>query len=233
MSPEMVDKLNKLLAQASKKCEPLGGVAAEQLIAEQPLSDEPLINELVFSMLMWESSIDHALKACERIGSELVDLNELRVCTSDELASILGARMPRNLERADRLILVLNEVYERHNAISLAPLKELSKKEVQDYLTSIDGLPLYAASRLVLLRLGWHAFPLDDRLARLLGSHGVITAGSELDQQAQQLERGVRANDALHTYTLIEHWSQTQRGTGRSMPERTRTSKKSKKGASS
>lgn len=234
MSPEMIAKLDALLAQAEKKCDVLGGVAAAEIDPDGQLCAEPLLNELVFSMLMWEASIEHALKAAERVRSELVDLNELRVCTADELAGILGSRMPRSLERADRMTLVLNTIYDRHNALTLGSLRDQSKKEVQDYLASIDGLPLYASARLVLLGLGWHAFPLDDRLARLLGSQGIISAGSDLTQQSQQLERGVRASDALRTYTLVEHWSQDQRGSGRAAsPERTRKSKKTKKGAAS
>lgn len=234
MSPEMIAKLSTLLTQAEKKYEALGGVSAAQLCPDSQLCPEPLLNELIFSMLMWEASIEHTLKAVERISSELVDLNELRVCTADELSSILGSRMPRSLERADRLILVLNTIYDRHNSLSLASLNDLSKKEVQDYLSSIDGLPSYAGARVVLLGLGWHAFPLDERLARLLGSQGIISAGSDLTNQSQQLERGVRASDALRTYTLIEHWSQKQRASSRSAgSDRSRKTKKSKKGATS
>lgn len=232
MSPEMIDKLSKLIAQIEKKHESLEGVSAEQLNASR-LSPEPLLNELVFSMLLWESSIEHALRGADRISTDLVDLNEMRVCTPDELSAILGSRMPRSLERADRLILILNTIYERQNALSLAGLKEMSKKDVKEYLSSIDGLTEYATGRVILLGLGWHAFPLDDRIARLLGAKGIISAGSDLDQQTQQLERGVRASDALQTYTLIERWSQEQRAAGRSRSGGTRRTKKPTKGANS
>jgi len=234
MSPEMVAKLETLLTQAAKKCDTLGGVSAAQLAPETPLCPEPLLNELVFSMLLWEASIEHARKAADRVRSELVDLNELRVCTADELSSILGSRMPRSLERAARLILVLNTIYDRHNTLSLASFHDMNKKEVQDYLSGIDGLPIYASARVVLLGLNWHAIPLDDRLARLLGSQGIISAGSDLVQQSQELERGIRASDALQTYTIIEHWSQKQRGSSRSTTTtRARKTKKTKKGAAS
>ncbi|HSG65453.1 MAG TPA: hypothetical protein VLD39_10645, partial [Gammaproteobacteria bacterium] len=149
----------------------------------------------------------------------------------DELSSIMGARMPRGIERACRLICLLNEIYDRENKLSLQSLTEKTKREVQEYFDGIDGLPGFATSRLILLVLNWHAFPLDDRLAKLLGGIEIITPGDTLQQQAAQLERGVRASDSLQTYTLIEHWAQTKRGGSRS--RKTRTSKKSTKGASS
>lgn len=234
MSPEQIDQFSVLIGQIGKKHDASGAVSASQLVEDMPLCPDPLLNELIFSMLVWEASFDHAHKAVERIRSELVDLNELRVCTPEELSVIIGSRIPRSVERAQRLILVLNTIYDRHNALSLEPIASLSKREVQEFLSSIDGLPQYAAARLILLGLGWHAVPLDERIAKLLIAHNVLSSGDSLDQQAQHLERGVRATDALEHYTLIEHWTQHQRGTGSGTRQsKARTSKRSPtKGAS-
>lgn len=251
MTPEMIDKLGALLEKIEssdapadtpsedrsdtepdgQSCSDPDSVAAAELIREHPLSPDPLLNELIFSMLMWESSIDHATRSAERIDAELVDLNEMRVCTIDELVSILSPRMPRAAERAARVISVLNEIYDRENALSLLHLREHNKKSVLEYLDSIDGLPPYASARVVLLVLDWHAFPLDQRLAKLLAAHSIVTPSSRPAMQAAQLERGVRASDALRTYTCIERWAQTQRVTTRS--RKTRQSRKSTKGLSS
>lgn len=230
MTPEMIDNLEVLVAKIEENDDSVGGVGAGDLMGDGPLSDEPLLNEVVFSMLLWEGSLDHAMRAVDRIRDELVDLNELRVCSPDELGSIMGARMPRSTERAGRLIRVLNEIYLRENTLSLASHREMTKRDVQEYLDSIDGLPLYAGSRMILFGLGWHAFPLDERLAKLLGSRGIITPSNTLAQQAAQLERGVRATDALRTYTLIERWAQTQRGTSR--PRKSSAGKSRSKGVS-
>jgi len=230
MTPEMIDKLNALITKIEKTRDDSAGVSAAELIPQRPICEDSLTNELVFSMLLWESSFDHALKAVERIHEELVDLNELRVCTPDELASILGVRMPRSSERASRLIRVLNEIYSRENTLFLQSLSEKTKREVQDYLESIDGLPSFAISRVILLALNWHAFPLDERLAKLLAAKDIVTQSSSLGQQGAELERGVRASDALRTYTHIEHWAHSQRSTSRA---RNSTGRKSTKGASS
>ena len=227
MSSDSLGNFEPLLKSLRKKHAGKDGVSAAELFADQALVEESLLNEMVISLLLWESTIAHAQKAHERIREALVDLNELRVCTSDELSAILGSRSPRVAERSLRMLTVLNAIFDRENTMSLASLKEMTKREVQDYLSSIDGLPVYAAARVILFGLGWHAFPVDERIAKKLLAEDVVSAG-DIDQQAAQLERGVRASDSLEVYTLVEHWAQE--------PSRSRSkaaTKKTTKGASS
>jgi len=205
------DNLCKFIDQLEKSFGELGGVRCQDLINPKILSPEPLMSELVFSMLVWESSIEHAIRAADRIAQELIDLNELRVCTPDELSTMLPSRYPKSLERCQRLICVLNTIFDRENRLSLAHLREMSKREVVDYFSTIDGLPPFVSSRVILLGLGWHAFPIDDWLCKQLARQGVTDSSLDLIQQTQRLERLVRANDALRYYTLIEHWAQGQR----------------------
>ncbi len=211
MSGQDEDILGPFIAEIEPAYINRGGVSCAELLGGGGLGAEPLLDELVFSMLMWESSIDNALRSAQRIREELVDLNELRVCTCDELAVILGSRTARGKERAHRLIGMLHSIYERENRLSLASLREMNKRDVQEYLVGISGLPPYAVGRLVLLGLDWHAFPIDERLNRLLIAGGLCDSGLDPAQQTQRLERVVRASDAKKYYTLIEHWSQSQR----------------------
>jgi len=210
--------LGKLIAKLEKTYAEHGSVACTDLLNDVGLSTDPILRELVFSMLMWESSIEYALKGIEHISAELIDLNELRVCTPEELSTILSTRMPKSLDRSLRLIRILNTIFQRENKLSLVHLREMSKREAIEYLWSIDGMPPYVSSRVILLELGWHAFPVDDRLAKLLAKQKITDSSLDINQQTQRLERGVRANEALRYYTLIEHWSQPQRGSRSSTP---------------
>lgn len=211
MSGQDEDILGPFVARLEPTYADRGGVSCVDLLGPEGMGADPLIDELVFSMLMWESSIDHARKGAQRIREELVDLNELRVCTSDELAAILGTRTPRSQERAHRLLRMLRAIYDQENRLSLVSMREMNKRDVQEYLLRIDGIPPYAVGRLVLLGLDWHAFPIDQRLNKLLGAKGLCDPGLDPAQQTQRLERLVRASDAKKYYTLIEHWSQSQR----------------------
>jgi len=231
MSADPIDKLASLVKKLRKKFAGVQGCSSEDLFPETKLIDEPLTNELVVSMLLWESSFAHATKAFERIRSELVDLNEMRVCTPDELMAVLGARIPRSSQRSLRLLSVLNAIYERENELSLHSLREMNKKQVLAYLASIDGLPHYASARVLLIGLGLHAVPLDERIAKKLAGESVLDTSHTLDQQASQLERLVRATDSLETYTLIEHWAQESRS--QSGSKKTTQKSPATKGASS
>jgi len=211
VNPVDSENLSKFIRGLEKSYAELGGVGCADLIDHTVLSPDPLISELVFSMLVWESSIEHALRAVNSIRDELIDLNELRVCTPDELVTILPSRYPRSLERCQRLIRVLNSVFDQENRLSLAHLQEMNKREVIDYFAGIDGLPPFVSSRVILLGLGWHAFPIDDWLVKQLARYGITDPSLDLVAQTRRMERLVRANDALHYYTMIEHWAQNQR----------------------
>jgi len=195
----------------------LGGVACADLIDTTLLSADPLISELVFSMLVWESSIEHAVNAAHSIEQELVDLNELRVCSPEELVRVFPSRYPKSLERCQRLNAILNAIFQKENSLSLAHLREMNKKDVIEYFRSIDGLPPFVSSRVILLGLGWHAFPIDEWLTKQLSRHGITETSLTISEQTQRMERLVRANDALKYYTLIEHWATNERAAKKSV----------------
>jgi len=206
------DTLDAFMAKLERTHGDRGGVSCAQVVDKGIFTDEPLVGELVFSLLLWEASLAHAVRGASRLNEELVNLNELRVCTPEEITGMLGGRYPRGMERSHRMLTVLQQIFERENAVSLARLKEMNKPDVGAYLASLESPPSFAASRVVLLGLGWHAFPVDDRLNRLLVRTEIVEPCPSTRTQSQRLERLVRANDSLRYYTLIEHWSQSQRG---------------------
>lgn len=211
MKPSDPEILNRFMLKLEKSFGDRGGVGCKDLIDPTILSNDPLISELVFSMLVWESSIGHAINAVDAIRDGLVDLNELRVCAPDELMSILPSRYPRSLERCQRLVSVLNSIYDLQNELSLSHLREMNKKDVVAYFRKIDGLPPFVSARVILLGLGWHAFPLDDWLTKQLTREDITDGSLDIHDQILRMERLVKASDSLGFYTLLEHWATDQR----------------------
>jgi 3-methyladenine DNA glycosylase/8-oxoguanine DNA glycosylase len=209
-TPEQ-DNLNKFMDKLKKSFGGLGGVGCSDLINHRIICDDPLVAELVFSMLVWESSIEHAIRASEKLNEQLIDLNELRVCTAEELSRFLPSRYPKSLERSQRLIAVLNRIFEKENKLSLSRLQDMNKRDVTEYFKSIEALPPFVSSRVILLGLGWHAFPIDDWLTKHLAKHGITDTSLDIHAQTQRMERLVRASDSLQYYTLLEHWALKQR----------------------
>ncbi len=177
--------------------EPSAGFRCEQ--------DEPIVVELVYSFLLWESDRDSAAGSFASLREQITGLNELRVCDAEEVASMLPRGTPRREERAARLVAALNAVFEREHALSLAALSEISKREARQYLDALDGMHPFVAARVVLIALGGHAMPADDRIAEVLAHRGVIddlTLGHA--ELSAQLERAVRAADARQVYAVLE-----------------------------
>ncbi len=190
-----VKKLNTLL----RKIKPSAAI-------EPPATVDPT-TRLVIGFLQWNATARQAEHAFERIMSEVVDTNDLRVTHPTELAEMLGPRYPQVEERAARLRDALQAVYRREHATSLDGLVGQAKKDVKTYLDSLPGMVPYVAGYLQLVGFGGHAVPVDDRLLELLRDEGVVDPEASLDEVVGFLERHVKADDALQTHLALQSWA--------------------------
>lgn len=202
-APDPAKKLQALL----KRLRATYGETIEDAALEgRPPEIDPLLWQLVFSFLSWESSVARAAAVSKRLHAAVVDYNEMRVCLADELATILGERYPRGLERASRLRSALNDLYRREHTVTLATAASLPKREARVYLESLEGAPGYVASRLLLLSLGGHAFPVDERIYLTLLEEEAAPADLSLTDASGWLERQFRAGEAAPAYLVLEAW---------------------------
>lgn len=182
-------------------------IAAPEILPEPHDEIDPLVHEVVYSILLWDAGSTHARNSLRRIREHVVDYNELRVCAPDEISHIIGEKQPRSLERALRLRCVLNDIFSRQHAVSLAHLVDHPKRETRNYLESLEGMPHFAAARVLLVRLGGHAFPVDRRLRDLLVDENIATDDVNDETLSGQLERHTKAEDSLRSYLLLQAWS--------------------------
>lgn len=182
-----------------------GAPTPDASLSHTPVGTDPLVYQLVYSMLLWEGSHDLACRCLDAIRAEVVDFNELRVCSVGEVCEILPRDCPQRNERVDRMLTALNTIFTREHGLSLASLNAMPKREARQYLDSAPGLPQFVAARILLVSLGGHAFPADSRIARVLEDAGVIDA-SDADNPdlGSKLERAVRAADSARVYALLE-----------------------------
>ncbi|MEZ6243683.1 MAG: hypothetical protein R3B57_11655 [Phycisphaerales bacterium] len=225
-TPDQAKKLDALLKRLEKKS---GPDAESAKTPPAPEGVDPIVHALVHSFMVWEAGPKAAAKALNAFASEFVDYNELRICMSDELAGILPKKYPAAEERCERLRVVLNEIFARQHALTLAPLAEQPKREARAYLDALGGITPFVAARVSLLALGAHGFPVDARLAQRLAKEGVCDADETPESVSVRLERHIRAGQAEGAYLLIEAWSDGRagkiaatgtRGTGRSRSSR-------------
>lgn len=167
---------------------------------------DPIADELLFSMLVWEASATRAEAGLRRLRAALVDYNELRVCLPDEVAQILGDRYPLARERGARVRSALNDVYRREHRVSLEVIRGLGKREARDYLASLDGVPEFVASRVALIAVASHTFPVDDRTVGALIEAGALPEGSTIEHAVSVLDRAVRAGEMESAFRALEAW---------------------------
>jgi hypothetical protein len=194
--------------------------------ARVPLPSPPdgfddLLHELVYSMLLWESTTDHASRSLARLRAAFVDLNELRVCTAQDIERELGIDDSPGVQRAERLRCVLRDIHSRSSAFSLSPLRTMPQRDALALLASYDGMVGFVASRVGLLGLGAHALPVDHRLRDALVRARVVPRAIEPDALARFAERCIDPGECLSTHALLQAWSDMDAtlGTARAAPK--------------
>lgn len=174
-------------------------------------SGEPIVGEIVFSMLLWESSLAQARSAYKRLQEHVADFNELRVCFAWEMVPMLGERYPLASERCVRIKSVLQDIFKRQNRLSLESILQMPREEAAAYVSSLEGLPPFAAARVTRYRLELPAIPVDQRLYTLLAEAGVLAEGEACDglyrHASAVLERQLKGSDADEACRLFQAWS--------------------------
>ena len=195
-TPDSSKKLNNLLRKLKKQTPP----------AESNGPVDP-IEVLVKSFLIWESTTAKATAAYKRVMDQVVDFNDLRVSMPHELVELIGPRYPMALERCQRLRACLRHTFKREHAMSLERLHGMGRREVKQYLRSLDGISSYTADRVTLLCFDAHCVPVDERLRRTLIKEGACQESVEIADLSSWLARQVKAADGLATHRALQAWS--------------------------
>lgn len=200
-----------------------------ELLPGDPMTD-PICQELVWAYLLWEAGEKRAKALAAKLCEVFVDLNEFRVCLPSELASFFGSTYPKAAERGDRMRATLNDIYNREHTVTLQSLSDMNKRDARAYLDSLEGIPPYVAARTFLIGLGGHAFPLDERLMKVLTAEDALAEADDIATASGWLERQVRSGDAAPALHALEAYAARPAS---ARPSRKSTAKKTTKKASS
>ncbi|MEM0915296.1 MAG: hypothetical protein AAGK09_11885 [Planctomycetota bacterium] len=192
------------------------------LVADHPFAD-PILEELLYAFLAWEAGDKKAAPAPAKLAATCVDANELRICLASEIVAALGSTYPKAAERAERIRATLNDIFDREHEVSLASLAAAGKREARQYLDSLEGIPPYVAARTALVALDCHAFPVDDRLRKLLAGESCLPDDETTDSAPGWIERQIRAGEAQPMFLALEHWAADRKPASR---PRKKTTKK-------
>ncbi|MDX2146227.1 MAG: hypothetical protein SFZ23_01795 [Planctomycetota bacterium] len=168
---------------------------------------DPLIRELVFGILLAEATTSQAVAATMQLDTHFVDYNDMRVALPGDVARVLSDTVPLGAEKAARIRACLNDVQRREHCLSLTPLSDSGRRDARAYVASLEGVPAFAASRLLALHFGVHAVPVDERLRTLLVREQAIPSDMAASEVAALLEKMVKPGLAVATLALLQAWS--------------------------
>ncbi len=160
------------------------------------------VEELVLEALRSETAEAEALDALGRIRRSFLDLNEMRVARTTELARVLDP-LPGAESAAARIQKTLNRLFEREGGMSLTCLAELKPSEARKALQSMDkGVSRNTAGRILFATCPGATMPASPEALKTARRHGLLgrTAGKAQLQKAllQALEPDQAARLLFH-----------------------------------
>jgi len=167
--PATVNKQNvvtQILTKVKKRYEP-----------REPEA-RPVLEQFLYAICREGATREQADRAFRNLQEFFFDWNELRVSSTREVEEVLGD-IPDAENRANRLITLLQEVFETTFSYDLEPLHKKGLKQAAKQLSRYQAANDYAVSWVVQQSLGGHAIPLDAPTLRVLRRLGVIESEHE------------------------------------------------------
>jgi len=191
-SKEYSEKVDKLFRKLKKD-----GVKIEIIEYEEP------VDSLIYATVGENTTKTEARKALRRINEYFVDYNELRVSRTDEIEEVLGGKGKEFAFTANRLRMLLNNIFNKYNSLSLKSLKKEGKRPAKEALEKIEGVSNYAVSYCMLLSLGGHAIPLTSKMLAYLRGNDLVHPDATEQEIEGFLARLIPANRGYEFYYLL------------------------------
>ncbi len=134
--------------------------------------------------------------ALELILAEMIDWNEMRVCSPADMAAIVGHTLPQAQSRCEHLRRALNDVFQKEGVMSLDRLRAMKLRDARMYLVSLDAVDGFAAASVVVWSLGGHAIPVDEALLEGLRQEELVHPDATREEVQAFLERAISASQA-------------------------------------
>jgi len=161
------------------------------------------LEQVLIGILAEDTTPAKATAVYRKLSQRMVDLNELRVTPAIELAQLIGTSVPRAADKARQIVAFLNAVRRRQDTLDLDFLRQRGRREVREYLDSLDGVPRSAAARVMLFSLGGHAIPVDDLTLYVLRKEELVDPSADAAEVQSFLERHISAATAAEFVVLL------------------------------
>lgn len=139
----------------------------------QPAEARPVLEEFLYALCREGTTHELADRAYDNLKQRFFDWNEIRVSSIREVEEALGD-LPDAEKRAERLINLLQEVFETTFSFDLESLHKKGLKQAAKHLARFQASSEYAVAWVVQRTLGGHAIPVDAPSMRCLRRLGLV-----------------------------------------------------------
>ncbi len=165
----------------------------------------PVLEQLLYAVCRESATREQADRAFRHLRERFFDWNEVRVSSTREVEeAFAGMTDPEG--RAQRLIGLLQEVFETRFAFDLEDLHKKGLKQAAKQVSRYQAANDYAVAWVIQQALGGHAIPLDQATLRVLRRLGLLDGDQEdLEALRASLEhlipkaRGALFNELVST----------------------------------
>lgn len=157
----------------------------------------PVLDQFLYAILREGVTRTQADRAFKQLQERFFDWNEVRVSSPREVEEAIDD-LPRAGSRAERVVMLLQEVFETTFSFEMENLEKKGLKQAAKQMGRYQAANDFAVAWVLQQSLGGHAVPLDGPTLRVLRRLGLLDDGAE---------------DLETLRTSLEHLIPKQRGT--------------------
>lgn len=162
------------------------------------------LQQFVFTVLSEGNSLSKAKTATTRLMNHMIDYNDLRVSTPEELTGVIEDDLADVMERTTTLVRILNAIYERENSVTLDAARIGTKKDTIAYLESLERMTPYVLAGIMLWSFDEHAIPVDEQMLAVLKRENLVDAEADVYSAQAFLKRQIKPGDAKLFTALLK-----------------------------
>jgi endonuclease-3 len=167
------------------------------------------LSELVQVVLSQHTSDINSARAFASLCARFPDWEHVRTAPTHEVADAIRAGGLAVIKAA-RIQRILNQILERHGALSLDFLRDLPLTEARAFLRALDGVGPKSAACVLLFALDQPAMPVDTHVHRVARRLGLIGPKTTAEAAHDALEAMVPPADVYSFHVnLIQHGRRT------------------------
>ena len=166
----------------------------------------PVLEEFLYAILREGHTREAADNGFDALKQNFFDWNEIRVSMNEEIVAVIGEWITDAERRAQRIIDLLQEVFESTFSFDLEGLDKKGVKQAGKALSRYQASSDYAVAWVTQKSLGGHALPLDAAALRALRRLHLIEDNlNDLEAIRASLEHQIPKAKGVQFVDLISH----------------------------